>query len=379
MATQSTPALASASVLDIEQLVAALPTTSRERFERLYHVSSAVGELNPPEHMTRWIERYFGSVEQVRRQKVVKITNQATMEGALFNEVRAQRPLEARIPEELLTELARNAPDPFCEPLLNTPEDVFGRIEGRCCVTASNIAKYDGWHGVIIFNEHDPLGFDEEAVADFLDVARRWWQRAHAADPAAIYPLFMWNCLWKAGASIPHGHAQISLARGMHYAKIEQLRRAAEMHRTVFDRNYFEELYAVHRDLGLAAERDGVRLLAHLTPIKEKELVLLADRCDTTLAQALYQAVQCLISELGVTSFNVVLYHAPLDPAADHGGWQNFPIVVRLVDRGDPTNRTADFGAMELYAASVISSDPFGVARKVLNRFQDNANYAAAD
>ncbi|MGN6810166.1 MAG: hypothetical protein ACTHMP_04780, partial [Thermomicrobiales bacterium] len=117
----------------------------------------------------------------------------------------------------------------------------------------------------------------------------------------------------------------------------------------------------------------------HLTPIKENELYLVADRCDTTLAQALYQAVQCLISELGVTSFNVVLYHAPLDPAADHGGWQNFPIVVRLVDRGDPTNRTADFGAMELYAASVISSDPFGVARKVLNRFQDNANYAAAD
>jgi hypothetical protein len=35
---------------------------------------------------------------------------------------------------------------------------------------------------------------------------------------------------------------------------------------------------------------------------------------------------------------------------------------VRIVDRGDPTARTADIGAMELYAASVVSSDPFRLA-----------------
>jgi hypothetical protein len=33
-----------------------------------------------------------------------------------------------------------------------------------------------------------------------------------------------------------------------------------------------------------------------------------------------------------------------------------------LVDRGDPGNRTCDIGSMELYAASVVSSDPFAVA-----------------
>jgi hypothetical protein len=36
--------------------------------------------------------------------------------------------------------------------------------------------------------------------------------------------------------------------------------------------------------------------------------------------------------------------------------------VARLVDRGDPGNRTCDIGSMELYAASVIASDPFVVA-----------------
>lgn len=374
---ESTAVREAASVLNLERLVAALPEEGRARFDRLFHVATTTGELRPPAHMYRWIERYFGSVDSILTQRVVKVTNRATMEGALFNDLRAKRPLEARIPAALHEELARSAPDPFCEPLVNTPEDVFGRIEGRYCVTASNIAKYDGWHGVIVFSDHDPLAFDEESVADYLDVARRWWAKAHELDPAAIYPLFMWNCLWKAGASIPHGHAQMSLTKGMHYAKIEQLRRSAQIHRMVFGHSYFDELYEVHRDLGLAHEHRGVRVMASLVPIKEKEVVLLGERLDENLTSALYTALHCLTVSLGVTSFNLVIYLPPL--AESDGDWSDFPVVVRMVDRGDPMNRTADFGAMELYAASVISSDPFGVARKVLNRFQDNANYAAAD
>jgi len=42
-----------------------------------------------------------------------------------------------------------------------------------------------------------------------------------------------------------------------------------------------------------------------------------------------------------------------------------FPVLARLVDRGDPGNRTCDIGSMELYAASVIASDPFVVARSL--------------
>jgi hypothetical protein len=277
--------------------------------------------------------------------------------------LRARRPIEARIPDALHAELARNAPDPFDEPLLNTPEDSFGRIQGRRCITASNIAKYDGWHGVLIFDQHDPLAFDEESVIDYLDVARRWWDKAHASDRAAIYPLFMWNCLWKAGASIQHGHAQMSLTKGMHYAKVEHLRRSAHSYRQAFDRDYFDDLYAAHRDLGLANEQHGVRVLANLVPIKEKELILLGDRFDANLARTIHGALRCLTDMLGVTSFNLVAYLPPVGPTAAEEHWRDFPIAVRMVDRGDPVNRTADFGAMELYAASVVSSDPFKVAQ----------------
>lgn len=362
-----TTALESSSVLNLERLVAELSEEGRQRFERLFHVVTTHGEIRPPVHMTRWIERYFGSVDVISRQRVVKVTNKATLEGALFNDLRARRPLEARIPAALHEELGRSAPDPFCEALVNTPEDVFGRIKGKCCVTASNIAKYDGWHGVIVFSAHDPLAFDEESVADYIAVAQEWWRQAHAADAEAIYPLFMWNCLWKAGASIPHGHAQMSLTKGMHYAKIEQLRRSAHIHRMIFQQNYFDEIFTTHRDLGLGIDWHGIRVLANLVPVKEKETVLFGPALNEYMVAAIYRALHCLTVDLGVTSFNLVIYMPPLGEIP--GEWADFPVVVRIVDRGDPMNRTADFGSMELYAASVVSSDPFRVAESLFRAF----------
>ena len=85
-------------IVDIEQHIAALPTETRALFERLFDVRGSVGRLVPPEHMWRWIAKYFGSVEAVSVQRVVKITNRWTLDGSLFNELRARRPLEARIP-----------------------------------------------------------------------------------------------------------------------------------------------------------------------------------------------------------------------------------------------------------------------------------------
>jgi hypothetical protein len=62
---------------------------------------------------------------------------------------------------------------------------------------------------------------------------------------------------------------------------------------------------------------------------------------------------------LGVVSFNLVAYMPPLRPVPE--SWDGFPFIIRIVDRGPLANKTADFGAMELYASSVVSSDPFRV------------------
>lgn len=347
-------------IIDLERIASELPNPQRQLFHRLYQVNPTIGRLNPPDHMRRWIDKYFGSVDAVSEQRVVKITNRWTLETSLFNELRARRPLEARIPADLADEIARTAPDPFCEPELNTPEDVFGRVRGKYATTASNIAKYDGFHGVVIFHTHDPLAFTQASVQDAVRVARQWFDQCQAIDDSAIYPLLMWNCLWKSGASIPHGHMQVSLTKGMHYGEIEGQRRVTEQYRREHGASYYDDVFAVHEALGIGRERDGVRVMASITPLKEKECVVVGRTLNDTFTRVLYETLNCLTEALNVVSFNLVIWIPPLSESGED--WSDFPVVARMVDRGDPLNRTADFGAMELYAASVVSSDPFKVA-----------------
>src|SRR5205814_9616458 len=133
-------------------------------------------------------------------------------------------------------------------------------------LTASNVAKYDAFHGVIVYDHHDPLALRREAVVDYLDVGLRWAREALEADPEARYYFFMWNCLWKSGASILHGHAQVACTRGMHYARVEHLRRAALGYRAAYDVDFFDDLAAAHAAVGLAVERDPIRALVSPTP-----------------------------------------------------------------------------------------------------------------
>jgi hypothetical protein len=350
------------TITDLPRLVASLPDEGRRRFERIFHLSSTTGRLTPPRVMYPWIENYFGSVEAVTAQQIVKLTNVITWEGALFNDLRARRPMETLDRAQVHQLIQRNGSGPFGKPLVGTPEDVFGRVQGQRSITASNIAKYDGFHGLVIFAEHDPLRFDREAISDYLDTALEWAHKAHETDPAARYFFFMWNCLWKSGASIIHGHAQMTLTRDMHYAKVEALRRAALSYRQQHGSSYFGDLYAVHKDLGLAFGDGEVRGMAYLTPIKEKEILLVADEVNDALKDQLYKSLCTFTQRLNALSFNLVLYMPPL-AATDSEDWSGFPVMMRLVDRGDLGNKATDFGGMELYAQSVIGTDPMFIAR----------------
>lgn len=352
---------AARTILDLENLVAALPPEDRAIFGRIFHVSTTFGEVVPPESMYDWIAKYFGSVDAVRRQKIVKVNNRVTLEGALYNELRSRRPIEVpRGETDIEATIESNRGDPFCRPLEGTPEDSFGRIRGTYSITASNIAKYDGFHGVIVFDEHHPLRFTREAIADYLRTGRRWAEAAHAADPEAVYYFFMWNCLWKSGASILHGHAQTTLSRGMPYARVEALRQAALRYAAAYGQDYFADLVRVHRALGLARAFGQAEAIAYLTPIKEKEFLLVAPGEGEDFVDALFAVLEAYVRRLGVRSFNLALYLHPLEEVAED--WSALPgVVARIVDRGDPNSRTSDIGAMELYAASVISSDPFRI------------------
>ena len=263
-------------------------------------------------------------------------------------------------PFDLAKALEEDTADPLRDPYTGTPADVFGRVRGRYCVTASNVAKFDGFHSLVVFDEPNPLRWDRERLRDYLETGERWAQEAHRADPEAKYYLFIWNCLWRAGASLLHGHAQVMLGRDMHYAGVEALRRAGLLYQAEYRANYFDDLYRVHEIVGCAFERDSVRIIANLAPKKEHEVLLMAPWPTLALKDAIYDVLACMRDRLGVESFNLAIYRPPLGSTDEN--WAGFPVLVRIVDRGDLASRTADIGAMEMYAASVVSSDPCKLA-----------------
>lgn len=349
------------AITDLPDLVEALDPGERAVFERIFEVSATTGRLVPPAGMRPWIEKSFGSVDAVREQRIVRVTNRVTLEGTLFNGLRAVRPMDTGTDLELEQEIASTAGDPFCNPEEGTPADTFGRVRGEHSVTASNVAKYDGYHGLVIFDDHNPLHLTPEKVDDYLTVGLEWHRRVLEEDPEARYFFPMWNCLWRAGGSIIHGHVQLAAARGAHYPKVERLRRDAAAYAARCGGDYFDDLYRVHAALGLDLPcPEGVRGFAGLAPVKEKEIWLLGRSLeDRSLRRAVGAVLRSCVDELGVRSFNAAFLLPPIPGGRE---WSGFPAVVRIVDRGDPAGRTSDIGAMELYAASVVASDPFRVA-----------------
>jgi hypothetical protein len=353
---------ATGKITDLPSLIESLRPENRAAAGRLFDVVATTGRLDPPEAMRAWIENSFGSVDAVLEQRIVRVTNRVTLEGALFNGLRASRPLDTGVSVDLEREIEASAGDPFCRREEGTPADVFGRVRGEHAITASNVAKYDGFHGVIFFDDHNPLHLTPEKVADYVSVGLEWCRMALEADPQARYPFLMWNCLWRAGGSIIHGHAQVTATRGSHYPKVERLRRAASSYKAEYGSDYFDDLYRIHDSLGLGIPAEGdVRAFASLSPVKEKELVVIGGSPeDGSLHRTVGALLRDYIQVLGVRAFNVAFYMPPLAPVDED--WSDFPTVVHLVDRGCPANRTSDIGAMELYAASVVASDPFRVA-----------------
>ncbi len=293
-------------VTDLPGLIAALDPGERTLAERLFDVGVTKGRLELPEGMRLFVERSFGSAGAVREQRIAKVTNLVTLEGTLFNELRASRPMQTGVDLDLGREIEGTKGDPFCRPLEGTPSDVFGRVRGEHSVTASNIAKYDGFHGVVVFDDHDPLAFSPEKVSDYVSVGLEWGRKALEADEEAKYFFLMWNCLWRAGGSIIHGHAQATATRGMHYPKVEHLRRMALSYRAEHGSGYFDDLYAVHDALGLSIPTpDGVCAFASLAPIKEKEIIVVGKSLESEpLRLAVSRVLEGLTRGLGVRSFN---------------------------------------------------------------------------
>ncbi len=360
--------MSGSDITGLDKRLDTLSPADRTLFERLYSLNVQNSALRIPETMRDWTAAQFGSIDVVARQKVVRLTNLVTGEETIFNSLRALRPSDTREKTDVSLDSLDMGADSFADPWQNTPEDTFGRIEGRHCTTASNIAKCDELHGLVIFKNSHPLMWSKEEVADYIDTAWRWAEKAHSLHPLNRYFFFCWNCLWRSGASINHGHAQMMLSRGRAYSRIEALRKAAQSYWRKHEANYFDDLFNVHKSLGLAFGRKGVRVLACLTPVKNNEIVLMADKLDAPFKKSVYDVLALYRDSLGVTSFNLAIATPPLDRTRE--SWQGFPVMAWLVDRGSLNYRSSDIGSLELFAANSVASDPFKLADALRSHFK---------
>lgn len=335
--------------LDITRLpgiVKELAPDMEELVERIYSWYVEPGRLVFPDTMREWVREKYGDIET---QQIVRVTNNQTGESTLFNSVRSRRPMLTPRAEETRDLRALSAEGPFINPLDETPADIFGRIDGDHWVTASNIAKYDYLHAVIIAKESDPYVTTEPQIADMISVAIRWCQDAHRANPRAIHPLIIWNFLWRAGASIVHNHAQVLLTH-LPYAAPARLEQVREEYRCRYGSEYYDDLFSAHTAIGLGLTYQNTRVMAHLTPKKEHEVAIIAES-PHDITGALAKVLKCY-HNIGVQSYNAAVYMPPIGEEGYYIAW--------AVDRGDLHSRTSDIGGMELYAGTpIVSSDPF--------------------
>jgi hypothetical protein len=355
------------TISDLPALIAELPAAKRERLERIFRVDDVIGELRIPESMREWVEKNFGSVEEASQQRVVRVTNLWTWEGALFNPLRGKRPQQLRNDADTGR---MPADDVFAAPERTTSEDMFGRVRGEHCVTASNISRWEGQCAVCIFDEPDPLRLTQEQARDYFRTSLKWAQLANQHDPLASNFIWMWNGGLKGGASVPHAHAQMALGRGMHYAGIEGLRRAAQAYRARYQSDYFEDLLAIHEDVQLEVTLGKLRGFFYLAALRSKDVWLLGDGFNDDLADGLHAGLRRLIDRTGTTAFIAGVLPPPLCPSPVDGGgvrgggsedWSNFPHILRMTDRGPAQMISSDLGAIDLYAHRVITLDPYAV------------------
>ena len=373
------------TIENLLEMIDAMTSADRARFGRVFEARKIKGSCECPPSMVAWTQRHFGSIDKIESQTVIRVHNSRTYEGALFNAVRALRPTLQTTMDNILDQLSpkhdRRRECPFCKVRELTAVDSFTpqRIVGDRCVTASNAAKYDGRHGLIIFNNHDALAFSLDDLRDYIEVANKWFRAATDIAQNFIYPFLIWNCGWRAGGSQEHGHMQVTVAQGRPYPRIESLHRTAMDYQQDFGESYFLDLFEIHNALGLGFQVLDTRVLVSLCPMRDKEIWLMSRALNTQMATVLYAVLATLRDQASVRSFNLGLLFPPAVPSLE---WTDFPVIIRIIDRLSPAVLSSDISGMGLFAgADVIASDPFTIAsllEKAFPRFIDGAMHETA-
>jgi len=364
------------TIYEIENKINNLDKNKVELIRRIYDISTFTTTIEIPNSFKNRIEKYFDTkIDNIKTQKIVKIINKWSEEGALFNYLRSYRPgikdskdIRIKINHEIENAINNSKENcDFCFPEKFTPEDSFGRIEGKYCITAANIAKYDNYHSLLIFKKHNPLDFNFGEFNDYISTSFKWFEKVHKISNNYIHPMLIWNCLAKAGASKTHGHFQLLTTKTI-YPKIKSKLNINSIYYNKYKHNYFLDILQIHEYLDLIFKKDKNIIIAYLTPIKENEVIILSPELDENFIYYLYNILRIYIDRLNIKSFNFTLFSLNLDETFKNFKKFYFKVnkfnkifIAKIVDRGNPLKNISDIASMEIFASSVISSDPYNV------------------
>ncbi|MFQ6136308.1 MAG: hypothetical protein ACE5PM_03910 [Candidatus Hydrothermarchaeales archaeon] len=235
-----------------------------------------------------------------------------------------------------------------------------------------NLFPFAQHHAIATITEKHFLKIDEfteRQVEDTLKASLDYFRRVNSADEKVKYATFNWNYLPPSGASIVHPHAQLIADPEPPYLTGMYLD-ASERYYREHRENYWlklikEEEEAGERFIGHTGE---VAWFTSFVPLGNNEVnavfeeaSTLTDISEKDISDLSRGVIRVLhgYAKLGVESFNITSYSAPLNEGAE-----SFRLNFKFISRPDPQEYyTADAGFMEiLHHERVVEAMPEEVA-----------------
>jgi hypothetical protein len=224
-------------------------------------------------------------------------------------------------------------------------------------------------HRLIFPDEHNPLCFTEEIVSDIFACGEFWAletvKACERSDERSL-PTFYFVCWNILCGSEVHGHCQVTLTSRFAEGGVERLAHVQREYAARYEHDFFDDFVELHEALGLTVRRGEALVIPSLTPVKEREVWLLQKaeapaHLPSDLLSLVRYVLKCLAvsAEAPCPAFNIGVAFPPLRPVP---GWEAFPIVVRIVDRGWPMLGVCDWGTMEMYGSRIVATYPFTLA-----------------
>ncbi len=233
--------------------------------------------------------------------------------------------------------------------------------------------------GILTDDHYLPMDtFTEEILGDSLELSRRFFRTVNRNDPAARFPILVWNYLPPSAGSIVHPHTQI-LLESRPAPMIESLTERCGQWRKRTGEAYWTRLVQEETARGeRTVHVDGnLAVLAAFAPRGFRELLFLLPGAGSltdltpeetgTFCRALVRALRAY-RHLGVGSFNLVTYSPPMDEDPPP-----FPFHARLISRPYPSGiYSNDSGFFErMYDLWIIDTPPEDLALRTRPFFEN--------